>query len=445
MSTYTFSIKFYQGGQNRIIVPHRYYKRFHLLNTIRYGFYESGLECLSHHKNESTIYISSLLKRNLNLPNSNKLSFNLTNAECTITLTLGVFIAGFHTNSLLLGDRTRIFELMSQAGQQYGYETIFFGQQHIAPDTKQVHGYYYKQNSWKQKIVPLPSVIYDRIPNRLTEHHPDVVGIKQYLQKESIIFNQGFFNKWEIYERLMKRPICSYLLPETILNPSSKKIIQLLHRHPVYIKPIHGSKGEGIVKCLMLDTGEIECRFYQNDKAQKNRYVKFSSFLEQHFPNGFKGYVVQKEIPLLTIGTEPIDFRVHANKNHRNNWEIATVCVKQAGKGSLTTHVKRGGQIHTMDEVLGKDSERIFQKLKDATILLSSNLEQSTEEPLGEIGFDFGIDTEGKVWMFEANSKPGFGIFQHDKIYKDAYSILSYPYKYAFFLHNQLMNETIHV
>jgi len=32
---------------------------------------------------------------------------------------------------------------------------------------------------------------------------------------------------------------------------------------------------------------------------------------------------------------------------------------------------------------------------------------------IGEIGYDFGIDTNGDIWLFEANSKPGRSIFKH--------------------------------
>jgi len=57
--------------------------------------------------------------------------------------------------------------------------------------------------------------------------------------------------------------------------------------------------------------------------------------------------------------------------------------------------------------------ERTNEKLRKAAISLSSALERNMEGFIGEIGFDFGIDTLGRVWLFEANSKPGRSIFSH--------------------------------
>ncbi|MEK1830725.1 YheC/YheD family protein [Priestia megaterium] len=38
-------------------------------------------------------------------------------------------------------------------------------------------------------------------------------------------------------------------------------------------------------------------------------------------------------------------------------------------------------------------------------------LEQELNGLIGELGFDFGVDYQGNVWLFEANSKPGRSIF----------------------------------
>ena len=35
---------------------------------------------------------------------------------------------------------------------------------------------------------------------------------------------------------------------------------------------------------------------------------------------------------------------------------------------------------------------------------------------IGEIGFDLGIDRNGSVWLFEANSKPGRSIFSNPQL-----------------------------
>ncbi|MBM7571438.1 YheC/YheD family protein [Aquibacillus albus] len=426
-----------------MIVPQKFYKDFQSIQTIKYGPYESSVECFAHHKDRQTLYISSKLKSEINLANNKKISLNVEAYSCTISLVLGVLIAGFHSNDLLLGARTELFRKMSNVGKELGYETIFFGHQHILSKQNKIYAYYLHENEWKQGTFDFPTVVYNRIPNRKTEHHPNVIRAKKLIETNGTLFNRGFFNKWEIYEWLMRSNESSYLLPESILHPSKQKIIQLLETDSLYIKPVHGSRGEGIIKCRKLETSEIQCQYYRQNVPQMNRYTDPNAFFNQHFPNGLKGYVVQKEIPLLRKGASAIDFRVHVNKNHRNSWEVTLICAKFAGKGSLTTHVQRGGSLHLVEDLFSKDkAKRMKDKLSKTALKVSNTLENYLRQPVGEIGFDFGIDEEGKVWMFEANSKPGFSVYDHPKLNEKAATVFSYPYKFAFYLHNLQMNQT---
>jgi hypothetical protein len=72
----------------------------------------------------------------------------------------------------------------------------------------------------------------------------------------------------------------------------------------------------------------------------------------------------------------------------------------------------------TLEEVFdnSKDREKFAQSLSDAALCLSKALESQVEGIIGEIGFDLGIDKEGRVWLFEANSKPGRSIFTHPNL-----------------------------
>ncbi|GAA3330126.1 hypothetical protein GCM10020331_081410 [Ectobacillus funiculus] len=66
-----------------------------------------------------------------------------------------------------------------------------------------------------------------------------------------------------------------------------------------------------------------------------------------------------------------------------------------------------------MDEIFPDPVEResVLQKLTTAVLLLSESIDTHLDGCIGEIGFDLGLDKTGKVWLFEANSKPGRSIF----------------------------------
>jgi hypothetical protein len=112
-----------------------------------------------------------------------------------------------------------------------------------------------------------------------------------------------------------------------------------------------------------------------------------------------------------------IDFRIHTNKDDSGIWHVSAIAAKIAGAGSVTTHARSGGAIKTMEEIFSKDECELFtKKLSNAALLLSKAIDKNVSGIIGEIGFDLGIDRNGEVWLFEANSKPGRSIFSHPEL-----------------------------
>jgi hypothetical protein len=116
----------------------------------------------------------------------------------------------------------------------------------------------------------------------------------------------------------------------------------------------------------------------------------------------------------------PIDFRFHLTKNGYNKWVASGIGAKKAGKGSVTTHVRSGGMLMMPEQVLktvfGNKSEQVLEHAISVAIKLAEAIERNYSHQLGELGFDLGIDLNEKVWMFEANAKPGRSIFKHPSL-----------------------------
>lgn len=92
---------------------------------------------------------------------------------------------------------------------------------------------------------------------------------------------------------------------------------------------------------------------------------------------------------------------------------------KISGKNSITTHLSNGGTVKTLAEVYDDPAERVevIKSFLQLALTASHVLHDHIEGFIGEIGFDFGIDQNGKVWMFEANSRPGRSIFSHPNLH----------------------------
>ena len=81
------------------------------------------------------------------------------------------------------------------------------------------------------------------------------------------------------------------------------------------------------------------------------------------------------------------------------------------GVSSITTHVPRGGSIDDPEKLLrtvfgSTAGKSILRDAKTTAILLASQIEKGSGYNLGEMSMDLGVDKTGKLWFFEANSKP---------------------------------------
>ncbi len=150
------------------------------------------------------------------------------------------------------------------------------------------------------------------------------------------------------------------------------------------------------------------------------------------------GYVSQQGIRLIELDSCPIDFRFHMTKNSENQWVVAAIGAKKAGRGSVTTHVRTGGQLMTPEQVLqqvfGARADAVLSSTKEAAIKLAEDIERNYRHTLGELGFDIGIDKSERIWMFEANSKPGRSIFKHPALKEEGRASLQYMYDYCLYL-----------
>lgn len=281
-----------------------------------------------------------------------------------------------------------------------------------------VEGLLYQQQTWVKKQMPLPSVIYDRLPSRKAAQSAFIQETKRKLTQDYDIpwFNPHFFNKWDIHEQLLTDEKTCPFLPHSIqLDPvdALNKIETLLHLHQViYLKPSNGSHGDDIYQLNKKAHGIIVC-------SNQGRAVPYDS-LEDFVTNLRKDHAVQdfmaqQGIALLQIDNQPMDFRVHTNKNKYGHWTVTAAAAKISGNHTVTTHHSHGGSVRTLYDVFPEKKKRfkILEQLSYTAITLSQVIDEKMSGHIGEIGFDLGIDQTGAIWMFEANSRPGREVFQH--------------------------------
>ena len=411
-----------QRSDNKVFLPMELAQNS--IERIAFGNKTVEIECLPHKKGK--IIISENIRKALFLPEFDISLHVFTDRETLfIGPLIGILTSGFTSYPLNpLGKRTSFFSKLLSVNKMVGAIPFMFGEEHIDWDQGLIKGYFYEDSVWKTIDVPFPNVIYDRLPNRRTEKKKTNKLLKERLQTDYLIpwYNPGFFSKMDVFERLQQDDDASTFLPETYPFTSFSIIERMLSDYGhIYLKPENGSLGLGIHQILFdRQKGDYFCR-YRDEKGQQRlrRYKTLESLFSNVFSKRkLSNMIVQQGIHLLRADGRIVDFRVHTNKDEQGKWQIAAIAAKVGGNGSATTHISYGGEVKTLEEIFpNKEEQELYKaKLINSALYLSEILETQVEGIIGEIGFDFGIDKNGKVWLFEANSKPGRSIFKHPEL-----------------------------
>lgn len=388
---------------------------------IAYGTFSREASFIPQSKH--VLSISEDLAQSLKIPNL-QVPLHIFLHEKTLTLgpLVGIFTSGFTPFPLRpIGERSLFFSKLLSVEKLVGAHAFLFGEEHINWENGTIKGLFYYEKGWETFEVPFPNVIYDRLPNRRSEKKAQLSKIKQRLESEYLIpwYNPGFFNKMDVFERLQQDDACVKYLPETHPFTSFSVIERMLADYGhIYMKPMNGSLGLGIHQMIYdRECNHYYCRYRDSSGANKLRkYATLEALIHHIFKNRkLSQMLVQQGIHSIRVDKRTVDFRVHTNKDDNGNWMITALAAKVASPGSVTTHVKNGGVIKTIDEIFETKEEQTeaISKLERACLTLSKSLEKHMEGIVGEIGFDMGIDRKGDVWLFEANSKPGRSIFKH--------------------------------
>jgi hypothetical protein len=422
-----YSIKTTNSTDHYIHLPISTMKFGHV-NTLSFGTLMLPCEIQYSQELEESILLPLEMATQLMLPTNGKTHLFFNDGTLHLGPLIGIFTAGF-TESILrpIGERSLFFAKFLSLDQSLGLYTFVFGAHHINWEEGTIDGFTYGKNGWKQTTFPFPNAVYDRLPNRRIENHQALRLVKKRLTEEYSIpwYNPGFFNKWSIHKLLVHDTQVAKYLPATYHTPSISKMEEMLASfQSIYLKPANGSLGLGVYH-LMYSREDNQYYSRYRDEKEVNRLRKYPSiehFLKASFKDRLlSSYLAQQGIKLIRLDGKPIDFRIHTNKDEHGVWKVTAIAAKVAGKGSVTTHLNSGGVVKTLEEIYPEPQDRVkvFHDLTEAAIILSNVIDDKIQGFIGEIGFDLGIDQNGRIWMFEANSKPGRSIFCHPEL-KDA-------------------------
>lgn len=389
------------------------------------------------------IAIPHSLSSSLYLPTSTKCLVKSSNGrEIQLGPLIGILVGPANNSPTPFGGMTGFIREFMQAGANKAFY-FAFAAKHVDWNREVVTGYFLDANGkWIHRTVPLPDVVYNRLPSRRAENSSAISVFKnKFVSRKIPLFNWSFFDKWDVYRLLDGEQEAAKHVPESIHNPKADEIRRMMEKHRfVYLKPSAGSLGIGIYRLTYTPNRGYFARFRRNGSNVLIRFPRFEGLFKMLQRHNLKlqYYVLQQGVRLIELENCPIDFRFHLTKNGNNQWVASGIGAKKAGKGSVTTHVRSGGMLMMPDLVLksifGSRSDQVLENAKNVAIKLAEAIERNYSHRLGELGFDLGIDQNERIWMFEANAKPGRSIFKHPSLKVQGKTSLVNLYEHCLYL-----------
>jgi glutathione synthase/RimK-type ligase-like ATP-grasp enzyme len=326
---------------------------------------------------------------------------------------IGVLLRKIGGTNSLFGDNTAFCKELSDACALYGACAIFLSPSDVSISSGTVLGWF-EHNGWHRGTFPLPEIVYNRLTSRKYENNPSVQDFMREVKSHGgHVFNERYLDKTEVFQLLRKSAAVQPFLPESHSMQSFAMLQSMCRKYPiVFLKPIRGSLGKGIIRIIRKPEGGYSCQFATvNGTVSQN--FKTLTALHRSIAGKLKSsrYQVQQGLNLITAGGRPMDFRALAQKDKNGKWQLTSIVARIAGNRHFVSNLARGGTLSPVQEALRKSdlgggSGVVLARLKRAALAIAGALEQQVQEHFGELGIDLAVSKGGRVWLLEVNSKP---------------------------------------
>ncbi|GIQ69872.1 YheC/YheD family protein [Xylanibacillus composti] len=305
-----------------------------------------------------------------------------------------------------------------KAGRARGAEVYVVTMDDLSLHESRIKAYAYREDKgdWVPRWIPLPRVLYNRIPKREDEQIPHVREMLRECMRNSRVklFNPSFFNKWIMKRWLCRSPKTKKMIPITKRYTASTRMLPLLRKYGfLYLKPEHGKAGKGILR-VQRTGGSKPYTLYAQDMRQTTSesfatLKEMTSSIRKRTEG--ENYIIQQGIDLCSSKGRPYDLRLLLQKNRKGNWAVTGVGARVAGESSITTHVPQGGRIGEPVRLLSASfgparGKNIYQRVRLSGLNIAKQIEKASGRSHGEMSMDLGVDKRGNIWFFEANAKP---------------------------------------
>jgi glutathione synthase/RimK-type ligase-like ATP-grasp enzyme len=308
-------------------------------------------------------------------------------------------------------------EKLVASGTDAGVFCYLFRLQDVDFENAKTIGYTITEQGWQRIVVPLPNSIYDQVTSRKLEHSSKYADKRVKLSElyATRIFNDGFFDKLQVNEWLIKDTRLRQHMPMTYRYQNASEAMAFVQRFPTtFFKPVHGSLGLGIIRLTKHADGTVSYAIKRQHTAPTLGKVGSSGQAIRVIQRRLKSrpYLMQQGITLAAYHDRPFDIRILLQRDGKGSWRRTKMFARVAKAGDFTSNLSSGGEALPVDQVLqtvfpsSEKRRTCHRQIRNVSKLITDVIERESGKQFGELGVDVGVDENGDVWIIEVNSKP---------------------------------------
>lgn len=287
-----------------------------------------------------------------------------------------------------------------------GIDFVYIHPSGINVNSTKVKGKMLVSKKWIDVEVDLPKYI-DIAPTLFNSEN--LKDKMDFLKENTILSNDKRIPlpKDQLQPSFEHDPVVKkYLIPSVNIESMSDIDSFLLKHEKIVLKPARSNKGKNV----MLLSKVNDHYLLGIKKEQKSLSESdFASFYEENIKGKF--FIGQKYISSFDKHGNPFDCRVHVEKNGQGKWTVAKNFIRIGVGQKVVSNVSQGGGISDVKKFLkanySEDKwEMIYENIREFSKTVPYKVEEVLDREYMTFGFDVGIDSEGKLYMFEVNDFP---------------------------------------
>ncbi|WP_309121495.1 YheC/YheD family protein [Paenibacillus sp.] len=386
--------------------------------NLRFGAFRSYVKIMPL-KSPGLVRVSGSLASGMGLGRGALLRASYRTSSQTISVgpVIGVIMsrASPQDTNRPFGDTTTFCRELVAAAKKEGCFVYFFTPSDIGTSHGTISGWTYDKG-WKRGTFPMPDVLHNRLTSRKYENLESVQQLfhEAKTRHGTQVFNEKYLDKTEVFAALKQEASVQKHLPESHAFTGYDVLKAMAAKHRIlFLKPIRGSLGKGIIRVTRTETGVYACQYSEANGTRRVNYPSLAKVYAAVSPRlKRQRFQIQQGLQLASVGGRPIDFRALTQKGATGQWGVTSIVGRIAGPNHFVSNLAKGGTIASMKDALQSSDLPVGRRgaamasLRKAAVDIAKAVDKTIDAHFGELGVDLAVDKSGRVWLLEVNSKP---------------------------------------